>query len=68
MGQIEWRCNEVQELSVKGFNQAGIARTLNIPKSTISRDIEYLRKQANENIKKYIQKSYHMNSLNVYWV
>ena len=37
MGQIEWRCNEVQELSVKGFNQADIARTLNIPKSTISR-------------------------------
>ncbi|HET7642057.1 MAG TPA: hypothetical protein VFK40_00995 [Nitrososphaeraceae archaeon] len=68
MGQIEWRCNEVQELSVKGFNQADIARTLNIPKSTISRDIEYLRQQANENIKKYIQKSYHMNSLNVYWV
>jgi len=68
MGQIEWRCNEVQELSVKGFNQADIARTLHIPKSTISRDIEYLRQQANENIKKYIQKSYHMNSLNVYWV
>jgi DNA-directed RNA polymerase specialized sigma24 family protein len=46
MGQVEWRRNKVQELSVKGFNQADISRLLKIPKSTISRDIEYLRQQA----------------------
>ena len=54
--QIEWRRNKVQELSIKGFNQAVIARMLEIPKSTISRDIEFLRDVANENIRNHIQK------------
>ena len=54
--QIEWRRNKVNELSIKGFSQAEIARMLKIPKSTISRDIEYLRQEANENIRNHIQK------------
>ena len=54
MGQLEWRRNKVQELSVKGFNQADISKMLNIPKSTISRDIEYLRERANETIRNHI--------------
>jgi DNA-binding LacI/PurR family transcriptional regulator len=54
--QIEWRRNKVNELSIKGFNQADISRMLEIPKSTISRDIEYLRARANETIRNHIQK------------
>jgi hypothetical protein len=55
MGQVEWRRNKVNELSIKGFNQAEIARMLKIPKSTISRDIEYLREIANDTIRNHIQ-------------
>ena len=54
--QIEWRRSKVQELSVKGFTQADICRMLNMPKSTISRDVEYLREQANETIKNHLEK------------
>ncbi len=54
--KITWRRNKVQELSIKGFNQAEIARMLQISEPTISRDIEYLREMANETIKNHIQK------------
>jgi hypothetical protein len=53
--QIGWRRDKVKELSIKGFNQADISRMLGIPKSTISRDIEFLRQEANETIKNHIQ-------------
>jgi hypothetical protein len=54
--QIEWRRSKVQELSIKGFTQADICRMLNMPKSTISQDVEYLREQANETIKNHLEK------------
>lgn len=54
--QLEWRRNKVNELSIKGFGLTEISRMLSIPKSTISRDIEYLREAANETIKNHIQK------------
>jgi hypothetical protein len=53
--QLEWRRNKVQELAVKGFGLTDISQMLKIPKSTISRDIEYLRQQANETIRNHIQ-------------
>jgi hypothetical protein len=53
--RIGWRRNKVNELSIKGFQQAEIARMLQISEPTISRDIEYLRQQANENIRNHIQ-------------
>jgi predicted transcriptional regulator len=53
--QLEWRRNKINELSVKGFSQADIARMLEIDKSAVSRDIEYLKQQANETIKNHIQ-------------
>ena len=53
--QLEWRRNKVNELSIKGFGLSDISRMLKIPKSTISRDIEYLRKVANETIRNHIQ-------------
>ena len=64
--KIIWRRNKVNELSVKGFNQADISRMLQISEPTISRDIEYLRQQASETIKNHLEKSYHSNIQNVF--
>ena len=52
---IEWRRAKVMELLSKGeSNQSEIARILQVDKSIICRDIAYLRQQAKENIKRYI--------------
>jgi predicted transcriptional regulator len=45
--KINWRRDNVQELSIKGFSQADISRMLQISESTISRDIDYLRSKRN---------------------
>jgi hypothetical protein len=42
------------ELSSKGYSQSEIAKTLQIDKSTVCRDIIYLREQSREMIRKYI--------------
>jgi hypothetical protein len=52
--QIEWRRSKVQELLVKGNNHYEIATVLQVSRPTITRDIEYLRQQAKENMKNYI--------------
>jgi transposase len=52
--QVEWRRSRVFELSSKGYSQVEIARRLQIHESTISRDLDYLREQSKENIRKYI--------------
>jgi predicted transcriptional regulator len=52
--QVEWRRRQVFELSSKGQSQTEIARTLQISESTISRDLDYLREQSKDNIKRYI--------------
>lgn len=54
--QLEWRRHKIDELCVKGFSQSEIARMLDIDKSAVSRDIEYLRETANETIRNHIQK------------
>jgi DeoR/GlpR family transcriptional regulator of sugar metabolism len=52
---IEWRRAKVLELMSKGeINQSEIARTLQVDKSTICRDIDYIRQQAKVNIARYI--------------
>ena len=51
--QVEWRRRQVFELSSKGLSQVEIARKLQIHESTISRDIDYLKEQSKENIRKY---------------
>jgi IS30 family transposase len=53
--QVEWRRRQVFELSSKGLNQVEIARKLQIHESTISRDIDYLKEQSKENIRKYVE-------------
>ena len=54
MNSVEWRRSKVQELASQGYNQSEISRMLQISQPTINRDITYLRQQAKENIKKYI--------------
>jgi DNA-directed RNA polymerase specialized sigma24 family protein len=45
----------VQELLVKGYNQYEIASMLQISRPTITKDIQYIRQQAQENLKSHIQ-------------
>jgi hypothetical protein len=52
--QIEWRRSKVQDLLVKGNNHYEIASVLQVSRPTITRDIEYLRQQAKENMKNHI--------------
>src|SRR6266571_8066590 len=52
--QVEWRRAKVLELLSMGNSQTEIANTLQIDLSTISRDTSFLRQQAKNNIKKYI--------------
>jgi predicted transcriptional regulator len=51
---LEWRRNKVQELASQGYNQSEISRILQISQPTINRDLSYLRQQAKDNIKRYI--------------
>jgi hypothetical protein len=57
MRQIEWRRCQVMELSSKGYNQSEIAKKLQLPKWTISEDIDYLREQSKKNIRRYIDET-----------
>jgi hypothetical protein len=54
VNSLEWRRNKVLELSSQGRSQPEIARLLQISQPTVNRDIAYLRQQAKENIKRYI--------------
>ena len=51
---VEWRREKVLQLSSQGFSQREIANLLKLGIGTINRDIQYLREQSKENIKKYI--------------
>ena len=53
--QIEWRRGRVLELSSQGRTEREIATILQIGKTTVDRDLVYLRKQAQENLKSHIQ-------------
>lgn len=57
MRQIEWRRCQVMELSSKGYNQSEIARNLQLPKWTVSRDVSYLTEQSKKNIRRYIDET-----------
>ena len=66
--QLEWSRNKINELSVKGYSQSEITKMLDIDKSTVSRDITFLKEEAKETIKNHIQDKLHMNILNVFLV
>jgi hypothetical protein len=50
-----WRRSKVRELLVKGYNHYEIANTLQIPRPTITKDVQYLRLQDRDNLQKHIQ-------------
>jgi hypothetical protein len=52
---VSWRRAKVLELTSQGNSQVEIARVLCVGEATISRDLSYLRQQANENLKVHIQ-------------
>ena len=52
--QIQWRRTKVLELSSQGNTQSDIAKTLHVGEATISRDISYLRQQAQLNLKTHL--------------
>jgi hypothetical protein len=56
--QVEWRRRQVFEMASKGQNQIEIARTLQISESTISRDLDYLRQQSKNSMRKYIDERF----------
>jgi len=51
--QIEWR-SRVLELSSEGYNQREICQKLQLDKSAVNRDIQFLRQQAQENLQRHI--------------
>ena len=51
----DWRRSKVRELIVKGYNHYEIANTLQIPRPTITKDIQYLRNQDKENLQNHVQ-------------
>jgi DNA-binding NarL/FixJ family response regulator len=50
--QLEWRRDRVLELSSQGRTEREIAQILKVGTGTIHRDIVYLNKQAQENLKR----------------
>jgi predicted transcriptional regulator len=43
--QIDWRRNKVRELLIRGYCQYEMSNTLHLSQPTISRDIDFIRKQ-----------------------
>ena len=54
MERLQWRRNKVLELSSQGRSQPEIATTLQVGLGTVSRDVQYLRGQARDNLKTHI--------------
>ena len=54
MNSLEWRRSKVQELASQGYNQSEVSRILQISQPTINREITYLRQQAKDKIRRYI--------------
>jgi hypothetical protein len=52
---VDWRSNKVQQLLVRGNSQWDVAEELQIDQSTVSRDVHYLRQNAQANLQKHIQ-------------
>jgi hypothetical protein len=51
---IQWRRDKVQELSSQGNSQREISKILQVGIGTVNRDLSFLRQQAKENIRRYI--------------
>ena len=55
--QLDWRRSQVVELSSMGYSQREISRILQIDLSAVTRDIRFLRQQAQQNIQKHIKET-----------
>jgi hypothetical protein len=53
--RLQWRRDKVRELSVKGHNQRQIATILKVGLASVNEDLQYLRRQAKDNISRYIE-------------
>jgi orotate phosphoribosyltransferase-like protein len=52
--QLEWRRSKVTELRARGLSYAEIARELQVSRTSIASDVQYLREQAKGTIKEYV--------------
>ena len=52
--QLEWRRGKVVELRARGLSYAEIAQELQVPKTSVAEDMQYLRNQAKESIREYV--------------
>ncbi len=52
--QLEWRRSKVVELRARGLSHGEIASKLQVSRTSITSDIQYLRSQAKESIKEYV--------------
>jgi hypothetical protein len=52
--QIQWRRCKVAELDSQGHSQPEMASILQVSIGTVNRDLSYLRQQAKDNIRRYI--------------
>jgi len=59
MERLQWRRDKVQELSSKGHSQREIAKILQVGLGSVNRDLTFIRLQAKNNIKKYIDERLH---------
>jgi hypothetical protein len=53
--RLQWRRDKVRELSVKGYNQRQIAAMLKVGLDSVNKDLQYLRRQAKDNISRYVE-------------
>ncbi|MFL6341667.1 MAG: hypothetical protein ACJ72U_08990 [Nitrososphaeraceae archaeon] len=52
--QLEWRRSKVLEMRARGMTHGEIAHELQVSRTSITSDIQYLRSQAKESIKEYV--------------
>jgi hypothetical protein len=52
--EIDWRRSRVLELSSEGYSIREIAAKLQVDKSAVSRDLQFLRQRAQDNLQKHI--------------
>jgi hypothetical protein len=55
--QLEWRRSQVLSLSSEGYNQREIASKLQVNVIAVNRDVQFLKRQAKENLEKHIHET-----------
>jgi transcriptional regulator len=55
--EIQWRRSKVIEMRARGVSQIEIARELQVSEASISLDMQYLRSQAKESIRRILART-----------